>query len=158
MWRTAVEPAPLVVFSHAALQGKRSATYLCEFLAAHGYTVAAIDHAEVVEPKLGRRDGETEDEKLRRWQTIIDRRVPDIRLLLDMLQASRAGVVGHSLGGWTALAAAEADPRIASVVALAPAGASNPRPGVLPAMLTYVWPRDVPVLIIAAENDTSLPL
>ncbi len=152
------EDDPLIVFSHAALQGRRSATYLCEHLANHGYTVAAMDHSEVVDPKLGRREGEAEEEKFRRWHDVIDSRVPDVRLLLDHLGAERAGICGHSLGGWTALACAESDDRIASVVALAPAGASNPRPGVLPATLSYRWRRDVPVLIVAAENDTSLPL
>ncbi len=34
----------------------------------------------------------------------------------------RVGIVGHSFGGWTALAAPEVEPRIRAVVALGPGG------------------------------------
>jgi predicted dienelactone hydrolase len=66
--------------------------------------------------------------------------------------------VGHSFGGWTALASPDAVHQIRAVVALAPAGSSNPRPGILPAKLAFNWGRDVPTLILAAENDVCLPL
>jgi hypothetical protein len=36
--------------------------------------------------------------------------------------------------------------------------ASNPRPGILPATLTFAWGRDIPVLYLVAENDVCLPL
>lgn len=46
-----------------------------------------------------------------------------VRATLDALGISRAHLVGNSLGGWTALELAAAHPdRIASIVALAPAG------------------------------------
>ena len=44
------------------------------------------------------------------------------------------------------------------MVALAPGGASNPRPGILPLKLAFEWKRDAPTLLLAAENDASLPL
>jgi hypothetical protein len=44
------------------------------------------------------------------------------------------------------------------VVALAPAGASRPRPGILPVTLAFKWGRDVPTLYLVAENDVSTPL
>ncbi|MDQ2817027.1 MAG: hypothetical protein M3T49_02285 [Candidatus Eremiobacteraeota bacterium] len=68
------------------------------------------------------------------------------------------GIVGHSFGGWTALAAAETERRIGAVVALAPAGNSNPKPGMLRAPLDFDWGRDVPTLYLVAEDDVSLPL
>jgi len=74
------------------------------------------------------------------------------------LDLDRIGIAGHSFGGWTALAAPDAEPRIAAVVALAPAGASQPRPGILPVRLDFRWGRDVPTLLLVAENDTSIPL
>ena len=43
-------------------------------------------------------------------------------------------------------------------MALAPGGASNPRPGILPLKLSFEWKRDVPTLLLAAENDAALPL
>jgi hypothetical protein len=58
----------------------------------------------------------------------------------------------------TVRAAPDAEPRIRAVVALAPGGASNPRPGILPLKLSFGWKRDVPTLLLAAENDATLPL
>jgi dienelactone hydrolase len=127
--------------------------------------VAAQEHSERVAPELARQDGETADERAARAEAMIASRVPDIRFLLEYLLASeknadpaRIGIVGHSFGGWTALAAPDVEPRIRSVVALAPGGASNPRPGVLPLALAFHWGRDIPTLFLVAENDISLPL
>src|SRR5438270_5192786 len=44
---------PLVLYSHAAGQHRRAATFLCTHLASHGYVVAALDHSEVVARELG---------------------------------------------------------------------------------------------------------
>jgi pimeloyl-ACP methyl ester carboxylesterase len=66
--------------------------------------------------------------------------------------------VGHSFGGWTALAAPDVDRDIRAVVALAPAGSSQPKPGILPGKLAFSWGRDVPTLYLVAENDTMTPL
>lgn len=100
-------------------------------------------------------------------------RIGDIRFLLDhlltgapavpgvpqlSLDPDRIGIAGHSSGGWTALAAVEFEKRIRTVVALAPAGSSKPKPGVIPAKLSFAWNRDVPTLYLAAEEDVSLPL
>jgi dienelactone hydrolase len=75
-----------------------------------------------------------------------------------MLDPSQVGIVGHSFGGWTALAAPDLDRRIRAVVALAPAGASQRKPGIIPATLALNWGHDVPTLYLVAENDTALPL
>jgi hypothetical protein len=56
------------------------------------------------------------------------------------------------------LATPEVDSRVRSVVALAPGGSSNPKPGILPLKLTFAWGRDVPTLYLAAENDVPIPL
>ena len=95
---------------------------------------------------------------------MIASRVPDVQFLLDYvltqteLEPAPVGIVGHSFGGWTALASPDAVHQIRAVVALAPGGSSNPRPGILPLKLAFKWGRDVPTLILAAENDVSLPL
>ena len=88
---------------------------------------------------MGSRSGETAAEKAARFEAVLAGRVPDVRLLLDRIlnegprdvevDAAKIGIVGHSLGGWTALAAPEVESRIRAVVAIAPGGASNPRPG-----------------------------
>jgi predicted dienelactone hydrolase len=158
---------PLIVFSHYSGGHRRTATYLCTHLASHGYVVAAMDHSEVVAPELARRAGETAEARAARIDAIISSRVPDVQFLLDHvlggdahveLDAARIGLVGHSFGGWTVLATPEVDSRVRSVVALAPGGSSNPKPGILPLKLTFAWGRDVPTLYLAAENDVPIPL
>ncbi len=155
---------PLIAFSHSSGGGRRQSKFLCTHLSSHGYVVAALDHSEVVAAELARKDAETAGQKTARQQAWIANRVPDIRFLLDYLlneedlDSSRIGIVGHSFGGWTALAAPDLEPRIRAAVALAPAGASQTKPGILKATLTFNWGRDVPTLYLVAENDVSLPL
>lgn len=161
---------PLIIFSHHSGGHRRTSTFLCTHLSSHGYVVAALDHSEVIAPELARRNDESEGQKSARWQAVIDSRVPDVRFLLDQLLYSsnlnpdvdldpfRIGIVGHSFGAWTALATPEIDSRIRAVVALAPGGTSNPRPGILPVKLTFQWCHEVPALYLVAENDVPLPL
>jgi predicted dienelactone hydrolase len=118
-----------------------------------------MDHSEVVVPALGRQQNETAEQKEARMQAMIASRVPDLRLLLGhFADVEPVGIVGHSFGGWTALATPDAEPRIRAVVALAPGGSSERKPGILPLTLAFEWGRDVPTLLIAAENDCALPL
>ncbi len=158
---------PAIVFSHSGGH-RRAATFLCTHLSSHGYIVAALDHSEVSAPELAIQQGETREQRTARMQAAIASRVPDVRFLLDRLLSDtafdvrpdpeRIGIVGHSFGGWTALAAPETDSRFRAVVALAPGGASNPRPGILPVTLTFAWGQDIPVLYLVADNDVCLPL
>jgi predicted dienelactone hydrolase len=150
---------PLIVYSHPSNFHRKVATFLCTHLASHGYTVVAMDHSEVVAPELRRPQTETPEQRAARADAMIASRVPDIRLLLRAFpEAAPVGIVGHSFGGWTALAAPDAEPRIDAVVALAPGGSSERKPGILPLTLAFQWARDIPTLLIAAENDTALPL
>lgn len=156
---------PLIAFSHSSGGGRRQSKFLCTHLSSHGYVVAALDHSEVVAAELARKNDETAEQKTARQQAWIANRVPDIRFLLDHLllneanlDPTRIGIVGHSFGGWTALAAPDLEPRIRAVVALAPGGASESKPGILKLKLAFNWGRDVPTLYLVAENDVSLPL
>jgi len=155
---------PLIVFSHSSGGGRRQSKFLCTHLSSHGYVVAALDHSEVVAAELARKNDETAGQTTARQQFWIANRVPDIRFLLDYLlneedlNSNRIGIVGHSFGGWTALAAPDVDPRIRAVVALAPGGASDSKPGILKLKLAFNWGRDVPTLYLVAENDVALPL
>ncbi|HTC89995.1 MAG TPA: hypothetical protein VK686_16925 [Bryobacteraceae bacterium] len=149
---------PLVLYSHHSRGNRRAATYLTTHLASHGYMVAALDHSEVVVPEIA---GNVE--------AFIANRVPDARFLLDFMLAGaipctarpdhdRIAIVGHSAGGWTALALPETDTRVQAVVALAPGGASNPKPGIIPATLSFNWPRPPATLYIVAEDDVLTPI
>jgi len=161
---------PLIIFSHSSGGDRRQSTFLSTHLSSHGYVVAALDHYEVVATELAARNAETAEQKTARAEAWIANRVPDVRFLLDHLlstaawdseaniDATQIGIVGHSFGGWTALAAPDVERLIRAVVALAPAGASQRKPGILPVELTFDWGRDVPTLYLVAENDTGLPL
>lgn len=163
---------PLIVYSHGGGRWhRRAATFLCTHLSSHGYVVAALDHSEVVAKELAPQANESDEQKAARVEACMASRVPDVQFLLDhllggtaalppgvQLDAVETGIVGHSFGGWTALAAAETDKRIRAIVAHAPGGSSQPKPGILPAKLTFAWGRDVPTLYLAAENDCMTPL
>jgi dienelactone hydrolase len=158
---------PLVVYSHHSGGHRRAASYLCTHLASHGYVVAALDHSEVSAPELAFRPDATPEQRVA-WvkEHWIPARVPDIRFLIDQaldstpagLDPARIGIVGHSFGGWTALAAPDTEPRIGSVVALAPGGSEPTPPGIIPATLSFAWGRDIPTLYLVADQDSSLPL
>jgi predicted dienelactone hydrolase len=161
---------PLIIFSHPGGGHRRTATFLSTHLSSHGYLVAALDHSETVAQELARKGVETDEQRAARVEAWISNRVPDIRFLLDELlggavwdsearpDPARVGIIGHSFGGWTALAATEVEPRLRAVVALAPGGSSRPKPGMLKVQLTFNWGRDVPTMYLAAENDASIPL
>jgi predicted dienelactone hydrolase len=173
IWYPAAAPGahPLIIFSHGtAPGGRRMASTLCAHLAGHGYVVAALDHAETFAPELAPQPGDDAERSRARIAGCIANRVPDVRLLLDALldgaprvrdltlDRERIGIAGYSFGGWTALAATGADRRIRSVAALAPAGSSRPKPGIIPATLDFAWDRPVPLLLLAAAADTMTPL
>jgi predicted dienelactone hydrolase len=161
---------PLIIFSHRSGGNRRQATFLCTHLSSHGYLVAALDHSEIIAAELAGKEGENDEQKTARVEAWIANRVPDISFLIDHLLNNTAwdseakpdptmiGIVGHSFGGWTALAANEVEQRIRAVVALAPGGSSRPKPGIIPGKLSFTWGRDVPTLYLVAENDVPLPL
>jgi dienelactone hydrolase len=167
-----VEPGtyPLIIFSHSSGGNRQQSTFLCTHLSSHGYLVAALDHSEVVATELARKEGETDEQKTARIEAWVANRVPDIRFLLEHLlngaaldsdvqiDPIRIGIVGHSFGGWTVLATTEVEQLIRSVVALAPGGSSQPKPGIIRATLNFAWGRDVPTLYLVAQDDVFLPL
>lgn len=158
---------PLVVYSHHAGGHRCAASYLCTHLASHGYVVAALDHSEVAAPALAMPPEHTPEQRAA-WAKEVwaPARVADVRFLIDHaltaapieIDADRIGIVGHSFGGWTALATPDTELRIASVVALAPAGSEPTPPGIIPATLCFAWGCDIPTLYLVAEQDASLPL
>jgi dienelactone hydrolase len=160
VWRpTGASEPPLVVYSHYAGGHRRAATFLTGHLASHGYLVAAVDHSETFVPELQPREGEDQAGRAARIEGITAGRVPDLRLVVDGLSgAAPVGLVGHSLGGWSVLAAADADPRVGAVVALAPGGSRHPKPGVLRLSLEFARSPGVPTLFLTGENDVPVPL
>ena len=167
---------PLVAASHASGGHKRQLSYLCTHLASHGYVVAAPDHVRNTAVDVAARarrtargDLMTPEARAALIAQMIADRVPDLRFVVSTIlggtsdvsrstDGARVGLVGWSFGGWSVLATPEVDERIRAVAAFAPAGAANPLPGILPVTLTFKWKRDVPTLLLAAEDDRSIPL
>ncbi|MGD1930065.1 MAG: alpha/beta hydrolase [Leptolyngbyaceae cyanobacterium] len=109
---------PVIVISHGVASNRQTFAYLAKHLVSHGYAVAVLDHAD------------TNTEKIERFLTGLEgppdpqlllNRPRDISALLDALEQQAAarselqrltfesvGVLGHSLGGYTVLAAAGA--------------------------------------------------
>ena len=111
-----LESVPVIVISHGVASNRETFAYLAKHLASHGYAVVAMDHAD------------TNTEKFNRFLTGLEgapdpqsllHRPRDVSAVLDTLEEKATeesglrslnldavGVIGHSLGGYTALAAA----------------------------------------------------
>lgn len=149
---------PLIVFSHGLAGHRRQSTFYCTHLASHGYAVIAPDHTGNTFRELMGAPMPTDG---LRWADWMRDRPADVRFAIDRtgelgldVDGDRVGVTGHSFGGWTAIATVAGEPRVAAVVALAPA-ISHPA---MRDQLDLAWPRPVPTLVIAADRDSILPL
>lgn len=152
-------PFPLVVFSHGSGGLRQQSASIVETIASHGFVVVAADHA-----------GNTAIDRLLGTETSFEvtarNRVLDVGLLIDEVEAGRlaAGladldrlaVMGHSFGGFTALAAASGfediapDPRVDAIVPLAPASSRIPDDA-----LASI---EVPMLIVTGSDDDTTPV
>jgi pimeloyl-ACP methyl ester carboxylesterase len=143
-----------VVISHGSGGSPLLYRVLAVHLARHGYTVALPEHA-------GNHRG---DNTLAESPENLARRPRHVSLVLDAMDAGRAAVIGHSMGAYTALAAAGgqprdaagqpvevvADARVAALVLLAPVAYWYVMPGSL-ARVT------APVLLYRGTEDRTAP-
>jgi predicted dienelactone hydrolase len=155
---------PLVVFSHGSGGSHLLYRTICMHLAGNGYVVVMLEH-----PGNNRNHNELEgtNENLmnrpRHIRLAIDAVLSNVSFK-DHVLADKVAVVGHSMGGYTALAIAGgtpwsqdgrkvdvvADPRVRALVLLAPA-----TPWYLPeGALSQV---QVPILMLIAEHDPYTP-
>ena len=171
------QPLPLVVYSHGATSHRRAGTELCTHLASHGYAVASVDHTGstvmdmVADLATGsaqstRSDGSPRLDMLRSAANrpkevshAVDRLmegvVPELEGAFD---PDRIGACGVSFGGWTTLAVNSRDARFRASFAIVPAFGSGPLgTSGLEALLDLTdWGRDVPTLVLAAEEDALI--
>lgn len=170
----AIRPAayPLIAYAHSSYGDRRQSSFLTTHLASHGYVVVAADHTGNTATDFFARQGApalTPEEHDAFIARIIGDRVPDLRVLLDratsamgelssIVDPDRVGLAGWSFGGWSVLAAPEQDARASAIVAMAPAGSREPLPGIIPAMLTFMWPREIATLVLTGDTDRFTPL
>jgi predicted dienelactone hydrolase len=168
-FQTAEGPWPLVVFSHGYGGCAVQSVFLTQYLADHGYIVAAPDHKDARPCKrgMGREQMERElsERAFRQPETWSDEtyrgRQEDVVFSIDSMMddpyykdridANKIAVMGHSLGGYTALGLAGAwpswkDKRIKAVVALSPFA----NPYIVSETLSNV---DVPVMFQGGTRD-----
>ncbi len=115
-------PWPLVIFSHGFHGSARQATFLTVALADHGYLVIAPNHRDAYKfgvPNAGLRSPQASFANTRNWNsTTYKDRADDIHRLVAGLKQSdtykksidwaHVAIIGHSLGGYTALGLAGA--------------------------------------------------
>ena len=161
---SARERFPLVVFSHGSGGVRFQSWFLLQALASHGYVVIAPDHAG--NTSLDSLSGTTDP-----FDVVARNRPRDVSFAIDQalgrsadradllagtVDPRRIAVMGHSFGGFTALAVAGGyqgwgpDERVDAIVPIAAAS------GLLSdAELAAV---DVPTLLLAGTHDVTVPL
>jgi len=111
-------PAPLIVISHGAASDRSTFAYLAQHLASHGFAVAVLEHGDNAQRFRQFYAGFARPLE----PTELLQRPLDVKYLLDELQRwsetdsawrnrlnlQQVGVIGHSLGGYTALVLAGA--------------------------------------------------
>ena len=157
-------PFPLVVYSHGSGGLRFVSSFLTEVLASHGFVVIAPDHSgnTAIDAAAGTTvpSAQNEVNRLADVRTVIGealaRNAAAGDLLTGAIDPERIGIVGHSFGGFTALAAPvghrgiPAEARIRAVVGLAPY--LDPLSDAELARLR------VPTMVISGTKDRTTPI
>ena len=108
-------PAPVVVISHGLSGDRKGFTTIAQHLASHGYAVAALDHPgsntarlfdllQGIEQEVS--DPREFSDRPKDVTFLLDdlTRLNEDGTLANRLDLSKVGIIGHSFGGYTALA------------------------------------------------------
>ncbi len=149
---------PLVLVSHCYNCNRFNLVTVAERLASHGMVVVAVEHpGDTLWDHLAGRDVPIN-------KALLEQRAADVRQVLDgllegneapgaltaVVDHSKIGIVGHSLGAVTAGRVAELDARITSAAALM---APMENPFVEGVTLANI---DKPLLFVVAQQDNSI--
>ena len=155
---------PLVVFSHGSGAYRASYSFWTEFLASHGFVVAACDHPGSARYTIV--DGEVLGASNNRKQNEKNRPLDIIQIidgvqegspkpaLFGKIDTDNVGMTGMSFGGWTTTVVMELqDPRIKAVVMMCASMAMS-------GSKDYHTPsrknKSTPVLVMMGTEDTVL--
>jgi predicted dienelactone hydrolase len=162
------EPYALIVYSHGSGGLRYISSFMTEQLASYGFVVAAPDHiGNTAVERITNSSAPFEQIQLDRpadITAVIDQMLSptdaSMQQFAGVIDADRIGVVGHSFGGYTALAMASGhtntlgsvgnDPRVGAIVALAPASTMLSDEEL--ASIT------IPTMLIVGSDDTTTPL
>jgi dienelactone hydrolase len=162
------EQVPVVIFSHGYSGDRREFSFLCCYLASHGYRVISADHIGSTFSDIARQFGdESFDRSASMVQMCLDR-YGDIPFMLDMAEREfggpieAAGCTGVSFGGWTSICAPALDHRIKAIAPQCPGGAEGPLgtgdANILGQHLRYDWKTPTEMLMLVGDRDNWLPL
>ena len=125
-------PYPVVLFSHGFRGTAVQSITFTEYLASHGYVVAAMDHSGNTLTDFFADDEKVAEVALERpydvkfaYYKLLEFVTPGTALLSGMMDPERVGVCGHSFGGYTALVVAGAVVDVTQAQAACAAGAPS---------------------------------
>jgi predicted dienelactone hydrolase len=101
-------PYPLVVLSPGFAIRSSSYGWLAEHLASYGFVVASPQHHETLDPGVLWRSAIERPQDVLRLLAYVDQEAQSDSWLAGLIDTDTVAVVGHSYGGYTALAAAGA--------------------------------------------------
>lgn len=105
----AAGPYPLVILSPGFAMSASSYGWLAEHLASYGFVVLAPEHDEQMNPESGLWQGAVKrPQEIQAVFAYVDAQVQPGGTLAGLVDSETTAVVGHSYGGYTALAAAGA--------------------------------------------------
>lgn len=156
---------PLLVFSHGNGGFRHQNTWQAEYLASHGYIVAAPDHTgnaaiSILPDRIVPYNKDTRKTERR------DDRPHDVSFLITHLSSlskstdhwlsgrlipGEIGVFGHSFGGFTSCRATELDDRIKAIIPMTLAGTVVFEPG-----NNVGEPCSVPLMVVLGDKDRTV--
>lgn len=123
-------PYPLVILSPGFGIGATSYAWLAEHLASYGFVVISLDHAEKLDPRDQLwRSAITRLQEIEAVLAFVDRETSPGGMFEGLVDREWVAVIGHSYGGYTALAAGGARIDTDSFLGVCRDAAATDRPG-----------------------------
>ena len=167
----AVGKRPLVMYWHGAYGHRRELAAMCVFLASHGFVVASPDfpgdhitHVFGSDPAIKQKPADDSAKaRPRQAAEIIERIVMSSDpFLSSVVDGTRVGSFGLSLGGFTTLAVNSESARLKASVAIAPSsGTRSPIAGmerISRLLRVDNWKSDVSTFVLTGELDSFVIL